>query len=179
LCGNKEGNLQSCGEWVNDRWEWKLLWRRDLFDWKICQEVQLLQEVHGKTPILNYADSRVLKVDKDSGFLVKSAYAFLRGPVEGNSVFVYLWKTTALPSAQVTAWRVLINSIATKANLERRGVLVDTNLCSFCRMAVESTKHMFFYCRSAWLVWNKCYAWLEIASVDMLIQLLTSCILIC
>ena len=81
-------------------------------------------------------------------------------------MFVSLWKTIALPSAQVTAWRVLINSIATKVNLERRGVLVDTNLCSFCRMAVESTKHIFFYCKIAWLVWNKCHAWLGIASVD-------------
>jgi len=29
-CGNKEGNLESCGEWVNDSWEWKLVWRRGL-----------------------------------------------------------------------------------------------------------------------------------------------------
>jgi len=61
---------------------------------------------------------------------------------------------------------VLIKSIATKANLERRGILVDTNLRSFCRMAVESTKHMFFYCRIVWLVWNQCYTWLGIALVD-------------
>ncbi|ESW15861.1 hypothetical protein PHAVU_007G108600 [Phaseolus vulgaris] len=33
-------------------------------------------------------------------------------------------------------------------------------------MAVESTKHMFFYCRIVWLVWNQCYTWLGIASVD-------------
>ena len=92
--------------------------------------------------------------------------ALLRGPVEGKSVFVFLWKTPALPSAQIIAWRVLINSIATKANLERRGILVDTNLCSFCRMTVESTNHMFFYCRIAWLVWNQCYTCLGIASVD-------------
>ena len=144
LCGNKECSLQSCGEWVNDRWEWRLIWRRGLFDRKMYQEVQLLQEVHGKIPIMNFVDRRVWKAGKDNGFSVKSAYALLRGPVEGKSVFVFLWKTTALPSAQIIAWRVLINSIATKANLERCGILVDTNLCSFCRMAVESTKHMFF-----------------------------------
>jgi len=42
-----------------------------MFDRKICQEVQLLQEVHGKTSILNSADSRVWKAGKDSGFSVK------------------------------------------------------------------------------------------------------------
>ncbi len=92
--------------------------------------------MHGKTHILNSANSRVWKAGKDSGFSIKSAYALLRGPVEGKSVFVFLWKTIALPSAQIIAWRVLINSIATKANWERHGVLVDTNLCSFCRMTV-------------------------------------------
>jgi len=144
LCINKESSVESCGEWVNDSWEWKLVWRRGLFDWKIGQEVQLLQEVLGKTPVSNFEDSRVWKVGKDTGFSVKSAYALFRGPSEGKSMFVSLWKTTALRSAQVTAWRVLIDSIATKVNLEKRGVLVDTNLCSFCRAAVGSTKHIFF-----------------------------------
>jgi len=30
---------------------------------------------------------------------------------------------------------------------------------------VESTNHMLFYCRIAWLVWNQCYTCLGIASV--------------
>jgi len=122
--------------------------------------------VHGKTHLLNIEDSCVWKVGKNSGFSVKCAYALLRGPFERNSMFFSLCKTTALPSTQVTAWRVLINSIAMKVNLERRGILVDTNLCSFCRMAVESTKHMFFEYMIAWLVLNQCYAWTRKVSVD-------------
>ena len=42
--------------------------------------------MHGKTPILNSADSRVWKAGKDSGFSVKSTYDLLRDPVEGKSV---------------------------------------------------------------------------------------------
>jgi len=68
--------------------------------------------VLGKTPVSNFEDSHVWKVGKDIGFSVKSAYALLKDPSKGNSMFVSLWKTTALPSAQVTAWRVLINLIA-------------------------------------------------------------------
>ena len=166
LCGNKEGNLESCGEWVNDSWEWKLVWRIGLFDWENSQEAQLLQEVHEKAPVLSIEDSWVWKVGKDSGFSVKSAYAKLRGPYEGDSLFVSLWKSYVLPSAQFTAWRVLFNSVATKVNLERRGVSVDSNLCSFCRMEVESTNHLFFECRIVGLVWKQCFTWLEIMSVD-------------
>ena len=34
LCCNKKGNLESCKEWVNNSWEWKLVWMRGLFDWE-------------------------------------------------------------------------------------------------------------------------------------------------
>ena len=100
--------------------------------------------MHGKAPILSIEDNWVWKVGKDSGFSVKSAYAKLRGPYEGDSLFVSLWKTYGLPLAHFTAWRVLINSVATKVNLERRRVSVDSNLCSFYRMEVESANHLFF-----------------------------------
>jgi len=126
----------------------------------------LLQEVHGKASVLSIEDSRVWKVGKDSGFSVKSAYAKLRGPFEGESLFVSLWKSYALPTTQFSAWRVLSNSVATKVNLERRGVSVDSNLCSFCRMEVKSTNHLFFYCRIAGLVWKQCFTWLGTTSVD-------------
>ena len=70
--------------------------------------------MHGKVFILNYEDSWVWKVGKDSGFSEKSAYVILRGPYEGDSLFVSLWKTYALPSTQFTFLRVLLNSVATE-----------------------------------------------------------------
>ena len=81
-------------------------------------------------------------------------------------MFEYLWKIKALPSAQFIAWRVLVNSIASKDNLERRGVAAASNLCCFCGVKVETTKPIFFCCIIVWLVWNQCYAWLELVSVD-------------
>jgi len=59
-------------------------------------------------------------------------------------VCLFLWKTNALPSDQFTSWRVLLNSIVSKDNLERRGVAVVSNLCCFCRVELESTRHFFF-----------------------------------
>ena len=55
---------------------------------------------------------------------------------------------------------VLLNSVATKDNLEKRGVSVDNNLCCFCRVEVESASHLFFVCMIVWLVWKQCYAWM-------------------
>ena len=61
---------------------------------------------------------------------------------------------------------MLLNSITSKNNLERRGVAIVSNLCCFCRVKVESTRHSFFECRVAWLVWNKCYARMGLTSVN-------------
>jgi len=58
--------------------------------------------VHGKALILSIEDSRVWKVGKDNEFSVKSTYAKLRGLYEGDSLFVFLWKSYALPSTQFT-----------------------------------------------------------------------------
>jgi len=74
----------------------------------------------------------------------------------------------ALPSAHVTSWRVIENKIATKVNMERRGVQVESNLCCLCRVSEESTSHLFFGCRVAWLAWNLCYTWLGVSSVNLL-----------
>jgi len=40
---------------------------------------------------------------------------------EVSPVYSKLWRCKALPSALITAWRVMENKIATRINLERRG----------------------------------------------------------
>jgi len=66
--------------------------------------------------VWNYGDS----ID----YFVSSAYSFLRGEEEGEAKQLHssFWMIKVLPSAHVTAWKVLENKLATKANLERHGV---------------------------------------------------------
>ena len=81
-------------------------------------------------------------------------------------VFKQLWRCKALPSALVTAGRVLENKLATRVNLEKRGIAVESPLCSLCRVEVESNNHLFFECIFAWLVWSRCFAWLGVQFVS-------------
>jgi len=60
------------------------------------------------------------------------------------------------------------NKIATKVNLERRRVQVESNLCCLCRVSEELTSHLFFGCKVAWLAWNIGYAWLGVSSINLL-----------
>ena len=48
------------------------------------------------------------------------------------SLYNTFWEIKTLPPAHVTTWRVLENKIATKVNLTRRGVVVDSMYCCLC-----------------------------------------------
>ena len=72
-------------------------------------------------------------------FMVNSAYFQVRKDRVGevSSVYSKLWRCKALPSALVTAWRVMENKIATRVNLERRGVVVENLVCGLCGKVEE------------------------------------------
>lgn len=76
------------------------------------------------------------------------------------------WKTKVQPSTHTIPWKVMKNKIASKTNLERRGIIGLSYICSTCGEEEETTSHLFFKCRIAWLVWRMCYAWMEMVSVD-------------
>ena len=119
-----------------------------------------MQEFQGSHLVLGKDVNWVGKVDTNSGYSVNSAYNILRKSCMSESLplFEDFWKIKALPSALFIAWRVLGNSIASKANLVRRGVIVDCSSGCLCQEEVETTRNLCFECKIAWLVWSQCYA---------------------
>ena len=61
---------------------------------------------------------------------------------------------------------MLENKIATRANLERRGALVESSLCCLCEKEKKSYRHRFFECNFAWQVWCLCFKWLGVSFVS-------------
>jgi len=113
-------------------------------------------------------DRWVWKDSESAEFSVKFAYGFLRG--EGNEEdlrrYKFFWSIKTIPSTHIITWRVTENKVACRVNLERRGIGVESNLCCLCKMSEESTNHLFFSCRVAWIIWNLCYDWLGVNLVD-------------
>ena len=124
--------------------------------------------------VLGETDRWVWKVGGLQTFSVISAYSLLRRDVEVDFSPTYskLWSCKVVPSALVTAWRVLENKIAIRVNLERRGVLVGSPLCCLCGKEEEFYYHLFFDCSFAWRVWCLCFKWLRVAFVSHIDPLL-------
>ena len=137
---------------------WNFPWRRGLFAWDDLQVSQLLDVILSSYPSVEFEEKWVWKDVESEVFSVKSTYTVLKGETEGENsrLYNFFWKTKVLPSTQVTTLRVVENKIASKANLERRGVELMNNLCCLCGTSVETTSHIFVGCRVSWLVWNLC-----------------------
>ena len=63
-------------------------------------------------------------------------------------------------------WRALSNRIATKHNLSKRGVSLSDTLCALCEKEEETTTHILLSCRESIKVWNLCFSWMGISSVN-------------
>ena len=61
--------------------------------------------------------------------------------------------------------RVIKNKVATRVNLERRGVVIENPLYCLCGMVEESSSHLFSVCDFAWRVWCLCFKWLCVSFV--------------
>jgi len=58
-----------------------------------------------------------------------------------------------------TALRVLVDRLPTRVNLEKRRIVLESNLCVLCEEEEESRSHVFFKCKVAWNVWCMCSKW--------------------
>ena len=103
---------------------------------------------------------------KGEKYIVKSAYTKLPNTFirEHFNMFKLFWSIRALPSAQCFAWRVILNRVATKDNLRRRGTTLQDTFCALCGLEEEIVSHLSFTCNIANKVWNICNRWVGVST---------------
>ena len=153
------------GTWEDAGWNWRLSWRRPRFNWENVMEEDLINLLTGKSLC---KDTLIWNGEHDGVFSVKSAYSTLcsqenNGP---QDIFSSLWLATTVPKALFTAWRILLGRLPTFDNLIRRGMVVNSPLCVFCKETQETTQHLFLECAYAQRVWSLCFRWLGISYVQ-------------
>ncbi|XP_021837769.2 uncharacterized protein [Spinacia oleracea] len=111
-------------------------------------------------PSLDRDDFLYWKFHKSGQLTVKSAYAMLSleesteaGLNSEVKFFKLLWSMKLLPKWKLFIWKLLHNGVATKANLERRGVQLSSR-CEVCSLEDEDSQHLFRFCYIARDVWR-------------------------
>nr|GEV50033.1 putative RNA-directed DNA polymerase, eukaryota, reverse transcriptase zinc-binding domain protein [Tanacetum cinerariifolium] len=59
------------------------------------------------------------------------------------------WVNFVPIKVNVFAWRARLNRLPTRVNLAKRGVIMDSSLCSICGLFLENAQHLFFRCELA------------------------------
>ncbi len=60
----------------------------------------------------------------------------------------------------------MLDRIATKQNLHKKGIIMSDTYCPLCGREEESTSHILITCKVSNSVWNMCSNWLGISTVN-------------
>ncbi|GLT32356.1 hypothetical protein SLA2020_070280 [Shorea laevis] len=137
LAVNKDGKIQEMGGWEGGRWRWSLEWRRPRLGRELSEE-EVLSNLLGNVRLCEGREDRwKWKYDGNGIYVVKNAYAFL-GPkrnILDEQECKLIWCKFVPSKVNFFGWRLCLDRLATKGNLQRRGILLQGEgmLCGLCR----------------------------------------------
>ena len=144
MSSQQSSTINLMGEFVEDRWEWKLKWRRNFFDHEIDLVAAFLAELENVHINQSSRDSLIWKADPNGIYSTKSTYTLLQEAdreVIEDSASKIIWSLKIPPRATVFSWRLLRNRIPTRANLRRRHVEMPSYSCPLCESEEEIASH--------------------------------------
>ncbi|GJV04843.1 RNA-directed DNA polymerase, eukaryota, partial [Tanacetum coccineum] len=77
------------------------------------------------------------------------------------------WIKSVPIKVNVHAWKVKIDSLPTRFNISRRGIDIESIMCSICDNGAESTSHLFFTCHMVRDITRKITSWWDVTYVEV------------
>ncbi|KAL4563958.1 hypothetical protein LXL04_028007 [Taraxacum kok-saghyz] len=121
-----------------------------------------LQQELASVALTSGSDAWVWKADPGSGFSVKSARAMIDASILDVDDMATRWNRMVPAKMNVFAWRLMMNRLPTKVNLDRRGIDCGSIRCGVCDDDLETVNHLFFSCEMAVDLWTKVVKWWDI-----------------
>nr|GEW34336.1 RNA-directed DNA polymerase, eukaryota [Tanacetum cinerariifolium] len=104
-------------------------------------------------------DRWVWDLNGSGDFFVKDVRSMIDDFMLPNDHVATRWIKCIPIKANVFAWKVRHDILATKNNLMLRGISVDSPLCPICSQSNEDVSHIFFCCDLAYLVSKRVCRW--------------------
>ncbi|KAL5187545.1 hypothetical protein HKD37_05G013203 [Glycine soja] len=152
------------GNFDQDRWRWNFKWRRNLFDYESDQAVNFMDEINSIHIQIYVKDVMLWKVDPSGVYTTKSAYKLLitpSTPASDRRTSQLLWHMKIPPKDAVFTWKLLRDRLPTRANLSRRGVIIQDIACPLCGDEQEEVGHLFFNCKQIIGLWWESMSWIQ------------------
>ncbi|XP_071729183.1 uncharacterized protein [Rutidosis leptorrhynchoides] len=143
----------------NGSWLW--FWRRDPRGGIELSNFNSLLDILAMTSLSNNVDTWTWDGDSSCGNSVAAA----RRLIDLHSIAPFSCPTNWLslyPSkVNIFIWRLRMNRLATKDNLERKGIDLPNYLCVWCNVQNESVHHVFVSCVISKQIWSYLGSWIN------------------
>ena len=73
------------------------------------------------------------------------------------------WSSLVPLKVNILVWRMMVNALPTKVNLQRRGILLTSIECGLCHSREEDLDHCLFRCNKLDPLWRKVWAWCDLS----------------
>nr|GEZ92003.1 RNA-directed DNA polymerase, eukaryota [Tanacetum cinerariifolium] len=77
------------------------------------------------------------------------------------------WVKSVPSKENIIAWKIKTNDLPTRFNLSRRGMDIDTLMCTVCKGGVETTSHLFFQCVLSKQIMREVSFWWNVDYTDV------------
>ncbi|GKA27525.1 RNA-directed DNA polymerase, eukaryota [Tanacetum coccineum] len=111
-----------------------------------AQQLAHLQNLVGTSILSNSDDRWVCNLNGDGSFQVKNIRCLLDEYFLPNDPVATRWVKFIPIKINVFAWRVYLDRLPTRLNLNRRNIQVLDQSCPVCKDAAEEVSHLFFSC---------------------------------
>ncbi|GJV15330.1 RNA-directed DNA polymerase, eukaryota, reverse transcriptase zinc-binding domain protein [Tanacetum coccineum] len=109
-------------------------------------QFQQIDQILRTVTLNSNKDSWVWELDKSGKFSVASVRKLIDDTLIQSADLKSRWNNLVPIKVNIHAWRVSNNSLPTRFNISRRGILLDYIICPNCDVGVETTGHSFFSC---------------------------------
>ncbi|GJS06437.1 putative RNA-directed DNA polymerase, eukaryota, reverse transcriptase zinc-binding domain protein [Tanacetum coccineum] len=96
------------------------------------------------------------------GYSVASTRVLVDEKLLGSSLEATRWIRYIPIKVNVFLWRLNLNKLPSRVNLDRKGIEVSSLLCPTCQIDVETVNHIFFNCEMAKDLWSLLAKWCEL-----------------
>ncbi|PWA46450.1 RNA-directed DNA polymerase, eukaryota, Reverse transcriptase zinc-binding domain protein [Artemisia annua] len=132
-------------------------WRREPRSGPETEELITLVSLLSNLYLSDVEDRWECIIDASRCFSVKGMRSFISSMPQSVSASPTRWNKVVPLKININTWRVLNGRMATRANLDRRGVDLDSVRCPICDDAIETEEHLFVDCKIARHTWINTY----------------------
>ncbi|GJV19306.1 RNA-directed DNA polymerase, eukaryota, reverse transcriptase zinc-binding domain protein [Tanacetum coccineum] len=168
LCVGVLGDGRDIRFW-EDRWNWAWEWNRTISG-RMCKEYGVLIEVLHSVVVSNSCRDRWRwMLDEDGDFKVKTLTSLIEEKIlQGDSGGVdTIWNKLVPNKVNIFVWRVRKGRFSVRVELDRRGIDLDSVLCTSCINSVGSCAHCLVTCDFAMSVWSKLFNWWKVGNANI------------